>query len=313
MTQGVRVPLFSLRTVQVLQTEYLHMTKLTLSEVARRLGIHRTTAARMVGRNEIPAIRLPSGAVRVDEAEFQTWLASHRTLQLESAPMKAPIKLSAHLEQLEHEIALAERAIADAVKKDHAAGVELARAPSNHDSLKAAREAAQLVAALNADLDVLRKARIAAAEADNAEAQEAARAKAIEHMTTLETLLAERREAAERIDSVLADFKAAMSAWRDLGRSIAEEAGGFFKLTLDGRRLHECHGGASAMVDAALNPLAAEIDDALHGINSHLCMNFNYIRHAAGQPELVAVAADSSGNVLRTRVREIARQRGLLQ
>lgn len=290
------------------------MSKLTLSEVAKRLGVHRATAARMVGRNEIPAIRLPSGAVRVDEAEFQAWMASRRTLQLEPAPMTVPLKPSAHLEALEHEIAIAERAIADATKRDHAAGVELARAPSNPKALKAAREAAQQVAALNADLDMLRKARVAAAEADNTEAQEAARAKAIEHMNTLETLLAERREAAECIDATLADLKTSMGVWKELGRAVAAEAHGFFKITLaDHRRMAEYTGGASAMVDAALNPLAAEIDDALHGINSHLCMNFNYIRHAAGQPELVTVAADSSGNVLRTRVREIARQRGLLQ
>jgi len=287
---------------------------LTLSEAAKHIGVHRSTMARMVGRNEVPALRLPSGAVRIDAADFKAWRAARRTDPMENAPMTIPASPSAKLENLEHEIALTERALADATRANHAAGVELARAPSNPAALTAAREAAKEVAVIDADLAMLKAARVAAQEADNAEAVAAARVQAIDHMKALDVLMAERQEAAERVDTVLADLKAAMQGWMDAGRAVADEARGFFKITVaDHRRMSEYSGGASALVDAACNPLAAEIDEACRGMNTCHTMTFNYLRHHAGQPELVTTAAEGSARLLRARVSEIAKQRGLLQ
>ncbi len=287
---------------------------MTLSEAAKHIGVHRSTMARMVGRNEVPALRLPSGAVRIDAADFKAWRAAHRTDPIENTPMTLPASPSAKLESLEHEIALTERALADATRANHAAGVELARAPSNHDALKAAREAAKAVAEIESDLDMLRKARVAAREADDADAMAAGRAQAIEHMKALDVLIAERQEAAERVDAALAELKAVLQSWMETGRAVADEARGFFKLTVaDQRRMSEYSGGASSMVDVASNAIAAEVDDACRGMNIHHTMTFNYLRQHAGQPEMVAAASESSAGMLQARVREIAKQRGLLQ
>ena len=133
-------------------------------------------------------------------------------------------------------------------------------------------------------------------------------------MKALDVLIAERQEAAERVDAALAELKAVLQSWMETGRAVADEARGFFKLTVaDQRRMSEYSGGASSMVDVASNAIAAEVDDACRGMNIHHTMTFNYLRQHAGQPEMVAAASESSAGMLQARVREIAKQRGLLQ
>jgi len=52
---------------------------LTARETANRLGVSTETALRWVRRGELPAFRLPGGAIRVDEAALETWLESRAT------------------------------------------------------------------------------------------------------------------------------------------------------------------------------------------------------------------------------------------
>lgn len=52
---------------------------LTARQVGERLAISPDTVLRWTRRGELPAIKLPGGAIRYDEAEFVAWLASRAT------------------------------------------------------------------------------------------------------------------------------------------------------------------------------------------------------------------------------------------
>jgi excisionase family DNA binding protein len=52
---------------------------LTVREVADRLIVHPETVLRWVRRGEIPAVRLPGGAIRIREDELEAWLAARAT------------------------------------------------------------------------------------------------------------------------------------------------------------------------------------------------------------------------------------------
>jgi excisionase family DNA binding protein len=57
---------------------------LTARQVADLLGVSTETILRWTSRGALPAIRLPSGAIRFREVELDAWLAGRRT---SSAPM----------------------------------------------------------------------------------------------------------------------------------------------------------------------------------------------------------------------------------
>lgn len=218
--------------------------------------------------------------------------------------------MTTKLNELEQKIALVERTLADATKVNHAAGVELARTPSNPAALQAARDAAQKLAAVEADLDMLRSARVAAQAADSADTEAAARAKAAGHMLALDKRLADRIEAGHQVDATLAELKAALQKWVKCSQAAAAEASGFFRIALAENQLRrtDYSGHAGALVDAACNAVAAELSAACEGMAMHRTVTFNYLRHTAGTSELVAVDAESSGKVVQSRVRELARQ-----
>lgn len=219
--------------------------------------------------------------------------------------------MTAKLDQLEQEIALAERAAAEATKANHAAGVELARTPASAAALQGARDAAQKLAAAEADLDMLRKARVAAQTADDADAKDAARAKAVGHLEAAERLQVERIQAAAKIDEILDTLKAACADWNSLCTEMRTESHAFFKITVGGRGSHDY--SISVTASEITGAMAAELDTATHGMNDHHALQFSYMRHHAGQPERATDAAQCMGNVLLTRMREVAKQQGLLK
>lgn len=49
---------------------------LTAREVADMLGVSAETVLRWTRRGELPAIRLPGGAIRYREADLEEWLAA---------------------------------------------------------------------------------------------------------------------------------------------------------------------------------------------------------------------------------------------
>lgn len=219
--------------------------------------------------------------------------------------------MTTKLDQLEQEIALAERAVADATKANHAAGVELARTPASAAALQGARKAAQKLAAADADLDMLRKARVAAQAADTADAEAAARAKAVAHLEAAERLQLERMRAAAKIDKILDTLKIACADWKSLCTEMRTEAHAFYKITAHGRGGHDYSiSVAASEITAAM---AAELDAATHDMNDHHALQFSYMRQNVGQPELATNAARRMGDVLLTRMREVAKQKGLLQ
>ena len=52
---------------------------LTTREVADLLGVHTETVLRWTRRGQLPAIRLPGGAVRFREDELDAWLGKRAT------------------------------------------------------------------------------------------------------------------------------------------------------------------------------------------------------------------------------------------
>lgn len=59
---------------------------LTAREVADMLGVSAETVLRWTRRGELPAIRLPGGAIRYREADLEEWLAARSCA---AAPMSA--------------------------------------------------------------------------------------------------------------------------------------------------------------------------------------------------------------------------------
>ena len=62
---------------------------LTARAVADVLGVSTETVLRWVRRGELPAIRLPSGALRFPESTLDAWLAARATPRL-AAPTTMP-------------------------------------------------------------------------------------------------------------------------------------------------------------------------------------------------------------------------------
>jgi excisionase family DNA binding protein len=58
---------------------------LTAREVADLIGVHAETVLRWTRRGELPAIRLPGGAIRYREADLEAWLAA-RTTRVDTGP-----------------------------------------------------------------------------------------------------------------------------------------------------------------------------------------------------------------------------------
>lgn len=52
---------------------------LTARDLADRLGVSAETILRWTRRGELPAIRLPSGAIRYREEAIEAWLADRTT------------------------------------------------------------------------------------------------------------------------------------------------------------------------------------------------------------------------------------------
>jgi excisionase family DNA binding protein len=53
---------------------------LTAREVASLLGVSAETVLRWTRRGELPAVRLPGGAIRYREDELELWLTAHATV-----------------------------------------------------------------------------------------------------------------------------------------------------------------------------------------------------------------------------------------
>lgn len=215
-----------------------------------------------------------------------------------------------NLQTLETEIANVERELGIAEQENATAGAALALAPSDPDKLKAARTAAGNVAAIRADLELLRDAKIAAQAADTAEAAAAARAKAIAHLEAVENMQLERMKVAAKIDKILDALKVACADWKSVCTEMHTEAHAFFKTTTWGRGGHEHQVVVTA--SEITGAIAAELDTATHGMNDHHVLQFSYLRQKAGQPELATDAAQCMGRVLLTRMREVAKQKGLI-
>ena len=158
---------------------------------------------------------------------------------------------------------------------------------------------------------MLRSARVAAQTADDADAKDAARAKAVGHLEAAERLQVERIQAAAKIDEILDTLKAACADWNSLCTEMRTESHAFFKITVGGRGSHDY--SISVTASEITGAMAAELDTATHGMNDHHALQFSYMRHHAGQPERATDAAQCMGNVLLTRMREVAKQQGLLK
>ena len=52
---------------------------LTVRDVADRLQVARSTVLRWVASGSLPAIRMPSGALRFSESGLEAWLANRQT------------------------------------------------------------------------------------------------------------------------------------------------------------------------------------------------------------------------------------------
>jgi excisionase family DNA binding protein len=52
---------------------------LTACEVADRFGVHAETVLRWTRQGNLPAYRMPSGAIRYREDELDAWLAARAT------------------------------------------------------------------------------------------------------------------------------------------------------------------------------------------------------------------------------------------
>jgi len=59
---------------------------LTARDVAELLGVSTETVLRWTRRGDLPALRLPGGAIRYRETELDEWLAACTTTQPDRSP-----------------------------------------------------------------------------------------------------------------------------------------------------------------------------------------------------------------------------------
>jgi len=59
---------------------------LTARHVAELLGVSAETVLRWTRRGDLPALRLPGGAIRYRETELDAWLAARTTTQPDRSP-----------------------------------------------------------------------------------------------------------------------------------------------------------------------------------------------------------------------------------
>ena len=52
---------------------------INLTKTAERLGVSIQTVGRLIDRGELPAYQLPTGTIRIDEADIDELLAKSRT------------------------------------------------------------------------------------------------------------------------------------------------------------------------------------------------------------------------------------------
>jgi excisionase family DNA binding protein len=61
---------------------------LTARELAERLGVSAETVLRWTRRGEVPALRLPGGAIRYRPGAIEAWLAEHEARPLDKHPFQ---------------------------------------------------------------------------------------------------------------------------------------------------------------------------------------------------------------------------------
>ena len=66
---------------------------LTARDVGEQLGVSAEAVLRWIRRGELPAFRLPGGAIRIREAELEAWLASRAT-RADTRQTSAPAPLT---------------------------------------------------------------------------------------------------------------------------------------------------------------------------------------------------------------------------
>lgn len=196
----------------------------------------------------------------------------------------------------------------DAADKERRSAVSaLAASATDAEARVKARTAAAFVEELRGDLVVLREA-VAALEGE--EAAEDVRAKKREAAAILrnvEKLAVRRTEAAEAVDTALANFSKVMHQWVDVNAQVRAEVIEFYRLTISHAPTRHSHilelGGLTAI---AGNAVACQLEEAVRSAQFTHNAFFNFRRNLPEEPELVARDSGSDlANVLCTMRRHV--------
>lgn len=192
--------------------------------------------------------------------------------------------------------------------------MSLAMANGDNRLIESARYTAQQCANLRTDLELLEEARTALIAQRDGQDGSKRRAQASELLATVKTLMETRNQAAAEVDQALAGLRQAIGKWTDISTQAHAKAGAFYRALFEGdheglQRHAFLSGGLS---DAAANALAAQIDEALCGVNTSATIAFNYVQQRHDRRELVVDAAKSSASTVLADMETVARGEAVL-
>lgn len=192
--------------------------------------------------------------------------------------------------------------------------VALAMNPTDSKAVQAARKTSATCKELQSDIDLLTDARDSLIEDRQTNVGKEKIEKAGELLKNARELLAKRSQAAADLDKALAALKDAVSNWVTVSGAAQFRTMEFFRTLYErdhAALIRYLPDTANVNGDCAANALAAQLDEALHGVKTGANIAFNYVRQRHDQQELVVSAADASASVMLDRMVMVANTEGV--
>lgn len=191
---------------------------------------------------------------------------------------------------------------------------QLALTPRDRELRIATRELCTKVNEWRDELALLEGIREEAMRYDQTAERQAVKQKAAAHLAKAEVLMPKRTTAAKEIDKVLASLKTALDDWRDINDQCRNELSVFLEYACDGpldNANMNTIGSVRSLRNSVCNAIAAQVHDALKGLDYRPVLAFNHLQQVAHEVELAADDAETSGNTTMLHMRTAARNAGL--
>lgn len=198
-------------------------------------------------------------------------------------------ELDARIASLQAELVHARKIKTDATRV-------LAADPTNPDSLRPLRSAAQREIEIQEEIDLLESAKVQTLADDASERVNETKREAAQAFEKTTALLAKRAAAAKRLDKVFAELKDAVQAWTANAAEVSSACMDVHKISsrttpsvpgMNRPTLRDRTAALGNPTDSIVSDMASQMDWATRGLNLHNYVAFQYIRRNTFGPDLV--------------------------